>query len=76
MFALNRMGSWDQLLGAWLSTGNPQYAAAFDDRAADWTEHNLPAPNRREGSNTTIGRIQCAGPCKHCVGICEGGSVD
>ena len=32
---------------------NPRYAQAFDVRAADWTEHNLPAPNRREDSNTT-----------------------
>eukprot|EP01051_Picozoa_sp_SAG22_P022132 SAG22_NODE_5182_length_1068_cov_1.867905_2_plen_206_part_00 len=26
MFALNRMVAWEQFLGAWLSTGNPQYA--------------------------------------------------
>ena len=30
MFALNRMGSWDQLLGAWLSTGNPQYDSLYN----------------------------------------------
>jgi hypothetical protein len=65
-YALNRHGVWADFLSAWNTTGNSEYATAFDARAADWTARNLPAPDKDAGGNTTWRTIE--------AGIRSGGS--
>ena len=67
MFALNRHDAWPNFLSAWQATGNPAYARAFDERAADWATHNLPGPvDKSAGGNTTWRTLE--------AGIRSGGS--
>ena len=66
MFALNRHSAWPSFLEAWEATGNSKYAQTFNDRVADWVQHNLPGPADREDRNTTWRTLE--------AGIRAGGS--
>jgi hypothetical protein len=51
MNCLNRHDSFDYLLSAWLSTGNPIYSTFYDKLIRDWVLH-LPCPNALALSST------------------------
>jgi hypothetical protein len=86
MFALNRHAIWSsgamtdgtEMVDGWLATNNPDYATAFDARAADWTVHNLPAPSagfRHDGAPGGDGRGNAPTPWRTIeAGIRAGGS--
>lgn len=65
-YALNRHFVWPGFNSAWMQTGNPEYAAAFNSQVQDWTFHNLPGPSAVSSGNTTWRTIE--------AGIRSGGS--